>query len=250
MRVGINTENNLYGRRFSDLSKVDIDEKLNFTNRGTDQLSQHAYDTTKAKLLEFMESKNNKITGTNGLQGALSDDIISLKQLNEKIIQDGAETIEEGLNTQGKKVSKEHAGKLLKKTLDGAKDFAKSHPKITTGLAALGALGIVSNLLSSEESESPLAPELNQKESTGPINNDSISRQGAPSSNTGRKTVYADPSSGLEFKMSAKSKNKINQMDMARQLSAQSGGDTNINVYDDRSQVSNNWLERKFSELV
>ncbi len=250
MRVGINTENNLYGRRFSDLSKVDIDEILNFTNRGTDQLSQHAYDTTKAKLLEFMESKNNKITGTNGLQGALSDDIISLKQLNEKIIQDGAETIEEGLNTQGKKVSKEHAGKLLKKTLDGAKDFAKSHPKITTGLAALGALGIVSNLLSSEESESPLAPELNQKESTGPINNDSISRQGAPSSNTGRKTVYADPSSGLEFKMSAKSKNKINQMDMARQLSAQSGGDTNINVYDDRSQVSNNWLERKFSELV
>ena len=37
---------------------------------------------------------------------------------------------------------------------------------------------------------------------------------------------------------------------MARQLSAQTGGDTNINVYDDRSQVSSNWLERKFSELV
>lgn len=105
--------------------------------------------------------------------------------------------------------------------------------------------------MSSGDTESPLAPELNHKDSTGPINNNSSSSpQKAPSSNTGRKTVYADSSSGLQFKMSAKSKNKINQMDMARQLSAQTGGDTNINVYDDRSQISNNWLERKFSELM
>ena len=136
---------------------------------------------------------------------------------------------------------------LFKKTLNGAKEFAKTTPgKITMGLAALG---LVSNIMSSGDTESPLAPELNHKDSTGPINNSSLSQK-APSSNTGRKTIYTDSSSGLQFKMSAKSKNKINQMDMARQLSAQTGGDTNINVYDDRSQVSSNWLERKFSELV
>lgn len=250
MRVGINTENNLYGRRFSDLSKADIDEILNFTNRGKDTLSKHAYDTTKDKLLQFVKSKNNKITGTNGLQGASHNDIISLKELNEKILQEGAEAAtEEGLNASGKKIAKEHAGDLFKKTLNGAKEFAKTTPgKITMGLAALG---LVSNIMSSGDTESPLAPELNHKDSTGPINNNSSSSpQKAPSSNTGRKTVYADSSSGLQFKMSAKSKNKINQMDMARQLSAQTGGDTNINVYDDRSQISNNWLERKFSELM
>lgn len=250
MRVGINTENNLYGRRFSDLSKADIDEILNFTNRGEDTLSKHAYDTTKNKLLQFVESKNNKITGINGLQGASHNDIISLKELNEKILQEGAEAAtEEGLNASGKKIAKEYAGDLFKKTLNGAKEFAKTTPgKITMGLAALG---LVSNIMSSGDTESPLAPELNYKDSTGPINNSNISSpQKAPSSNTGRKTIYTDSSSGVQFKMSAKSKNKINQMDMARQLSAQTGGDTNINVYDDKSQVSNNWLERKFSELV
>ena len=248
MRVGINTENGLYGRRFSDLTKADIDEILNFTNRGEDTLSKHAYDTTKDRLLQFVESKNGKITSINGLQGASHNDIISLKELNEKILQEGAEAAtEEGLNASGKKIAKEYAGDLFKKTLNGAKEFAKTTPgKITMGLAALG---LVSNIMSSGDTESPLAPELNHKDSTGPINNNSLSQK-APSSNTGRKTIYTDSSSGLQFKMSAKSKNKINQMDMARQLSAQTGGDTNINVYDDRSQVSSNWLERKFSELV
>ena len=252
MRIGINTENGLYGRRFSDLTKADIDEILNFTDRGEDTLSKHAYDTTKDRLLQFVESKNGKITSINGLQGASHNDIISLKELNEKILQEGAEAAtEEGLNASGKKIAKEYAGDLFKKTLNGAKEFAKTTPgKITMGLAALG---LVSNIMSSGDTESPLAPELNHKDSTGPINNSSLSQK-APSSNTssntGRKTIYTDSSSGLQFKMSAKSKNKINQMDMARQLSAQTGGDTNINVYDDRSQVSNNWLERKFSELV
>ena len=250
MRVGINTENSLYGRKFSDLSKADIDEILNFTNRGDDTLSKHAYNTTKDKLLQFVKSKNDKITSNNGLQGASHNDIISLKELNEKILQEGAEAAtEEGLNAKGKKIAKEYAGDLFKKTLNGAKEFAKTTPgKITMGLAALG---LVSNIMSSGDTESPLAPELNHKDFTGPINNDSSSLpQKAPSSNTGRKTVYADSSSGLQFKMSAKSRNKINQMDTARQLSAQTNGDTNINIYDDRSQVSNNWLERKFSELV
>lgn len=247
MRVGINTDNNLFGRRFVDLSQADIDEIIKISDRGSDTLSKYAYDTTKAKLLEF--TKNNKTAATNGLQGAVYDDIISLKELNEKILEQGAEAVEEGLNANGKKVAKEHAGELLKKTLNGIKDFSKTTPgKITMGLAALG---LVSNLLSSNDNESPLAPELNHKDSTGPTNSDNtgISNK-APSSNTGRKTIYTDSSSGLQFKMSAKSKSKINQMDMARQLSAQTNGDTNINVYDDRSQVSNNWLERKFSELM
>ena len=245
MRVGIKTENNLYGRRFSDLSQVDIDEIMNYTNREADTLSQYSFDTTKAKLMEYQ--KNNKITNSNGLQGASSDAMESLRELNNKIKQ-SAETVEEGLNAKGKRFSKEQAGDLLKKTLSGVKDFASTTPgKVTLGLAALGLAG---NVLSSGDNESPLSPELNQKETTGPINNSSLNQQKAPSSNTGKKTVYADSSSGLQFKMSAKSKNKINQMNMAKQLSAQTGGDTNVNVYDDRSQVSNNWLERKFSELL
>lgn len=249
MRVGIKTKNGLYGRKFADLSDKDIEEIMKTSNKDADSLTQYAYNTTKSKLMEYQ--KNGRIANTSGLQGASSDDINNiLKSINEEITQEGTdEAIKEGMNAKGKKLSKEHAGKLLKKTLNGIKDFSKTTPgKITMGLAALG---LVSNMMDSGSKDSPLSPELNQKETTGPINNDSnnISTK-APSSNTGRKTVYADSSSGLHFKMSAKSKNKIDQMKMANQLSAQTSGNTNVNIYDDRSQVSNNWLERKFSELM
>lgn len=256
MRVGIKTENGLYGRRFSDLSDEDIEEIMKATNKDGDTLTRYAFDTTKARLMEYQE--NGRIANTSSLQGASSDDITNniLKDVNEQIVEEGAkageeagtETIKEGLNAKGKKMSKKHAGDLLNKTLNGVKEFAKTTPgKVTMGLAALG---LVSNIMDSGNNTSPLAPELNQKETTGSINNSSNSPMKAPSSNTGKKTVYADNSSGLHFKMSAKSKSKLNQMQMANQLSMQTGGDTNVNIYDDRSQVSNNWLERKFSELI
>ena len=244
MRVGIQTDSGLYGRKFSDLTQADVDEIMNYTNRGKG-LSQYAYDTTKAKLMEYQDK--HSLSNLSPLQGAREKDIISLKDINDTL-KESAETAQEGLNAKGKKFSKEQAGELVKKTLNGAKEFAKAYPKITTGVAALAALGLVSNLLSNDN-ESPLVPELNRKESTGPINNSSINAK-APSSNTGRKTIYTDPSSGLQYKMSASSKRKVNQMAMAKQLSSMTEGDTNVNIYDDRSQVSNNWLERKFSELV
>lgn len=249
MRVGIDTHNNLFGRRFQDLSEADIEEIMNFKNADdAGLLSDYALEQTKNNLREFQ--KNNKITGSQALRGASDNDINMLRQLNEAIKQN-AKAAGEGANAKGKKAASEHAGKLLKKTLadvkEGAGKFIKTTPgKVVMGLAALG---LVSNLLDSGNSESPLAPELNQKESTGPINNSSVNAK-APSSNTGKKVVYSDSSSGLHFKMSAKSKNKINQMNAAKQLAAQTGGDTNINVYDDRSQISSNWLERKFSEIM
>ena len=245
MRVGINTESGLYGRRLADLSEADIKEILNFKNRGTDELSQYAYDTTKTKVLEFKE--NYEISKTSSLQGAKTSDI---ELLNNKLKEKASEAIEEGMNAQGKEKSKAKVKDLMKKTLtmDNAKKFISSTPgKVVMGLAALG---LVSNLLSSGDNNSPLAPELNHKESIGPINNDSLKTQAPSSINTGKKTVYVDPSSGVQFKMSAKSKNKVGQMNTARQLAAQTGGDTNVNIYDDRSQISDNWLERKFSELV
>lgn len=240
MRVGIQTKSGLYGRKFSSLTQSDVDEIINFTNKG-DGLSKYAYDTTKAKLLEY--KSNNQLQDISPLQGAKIKDIMDLQKINETIKENGKEATE-GLNKKGQKLSKKTLGEMWDKT----KNFAKTTPgKITMGLAALG---LVSNLLSSGDNQSPLSPEMNHKESTGPINNDSNVASKAPSSNTGRKTIYTDSSSGLQFKMSAKSKNKVNQMQMARQLSAQTGGDTNVNVYDDRSQISSNWLERKFSELV
>lgn len=246
MRVGFNTQNGLFGRRFSDLSQADIDELLNYKDvDDLDTLSEYAINTTKQHLRKF---KENYKPGTNGLQGARKNDINILSEINNGIKQ-SAEAAQEGLNAQGKRFSKEQAGELLKKSIQGAKDFTKNHPTATKGLIGLAALGLVSNILSGGN-DSPLVPEVNKKASVGPTNNSGLSGQKAPSSNTGRKTVYVDNSSGMQFKMSAKSRNKIDQMQAAKQLSAQTGGDTNVNVYDDRSQVSNNWLERKFSELV
>ena len=244
MRVGINTENGLYGRRFSDLSESDIDEILRYSNREKDPLLQHAYDTTKSNLIKYKET--HKISNSNGLKGLPEDVINNIRDLNEDIRRKASEAAQEGANAKGKKIAKEYASDLVQKTLDKGKEFIKTTPgKVVMGLAALG---LVSNILSSGDDKSPLSPELKHKDSTGPINNGGASK--APASNTGKKTVYVDSNSGLEFKMSAKSKRKINQMNAARQLAAQTSGDTNINIYDDRSQVSNNWLERKFSELV
>jgi len=76
------------------------------------------------------------------------------------------------------------------------------------------------------------------------------SRPAAPATPGKKTTFYSDNSSGLHFQMSAKSKEKISHRDVASQLSERTNGQTDVNIYDDRSQVTNNWLERKFSEIM
>lgn len=200
--------------------------------------------------------KDYDINDYTTLKGALEEDITSLKQINENIKREGSkatkeatqETVEhttekvfkEGMNETGKKMAKEKASKMITKTFDKAKEFAGTKPgKILMGLMALG---MISNTFDNQQS--PLAPELNQQNVSGPTNKPVT----APSSPS-QKTVYTHPS-GTNFRMSAKSKNKVKHMQMAQRLSAQTEGDTNVNVYDDRSQISNNWLERKFAEIV
>lgn len=244
MRVGVNTENGLYGRQFKHLSSEDVDEILNYANRGKDTFSEYAFDKTKSNLKQFIDKVGiNKI---DELPGALDSDIIALGQkLNEDTMKKGAKATTEGLNKKAKKLAAEQADGLLKKTLEGAKDFSKTLPG--KAVLALAALGFVGNVLSDNHSESPLAPEVTKKEVTGPTNNNHNPK--APASPK-RKMIYTDASSGVHYKMSATSKDKISQMQTAQQIASKTNGSTNVNVYDDRSQVSNNWLERKFSELV
>ena len=249
MRVGFNTRNSLFGRNFDDLSDDDVKEIMDFMlPDDADDFDKYSVQQTKAKLGEFL--KENPTNNNNGLQGAREQDIMNLtKEINDKIIEEGSKATEEGLNAKGKKEAAKQAGGLISKTLGDAKNFAKDFIKTTPGKVMMGlaALGLVNEMLT--DNSSPLSPELNQRDATGPINNDTL-RAPASKANTGKKVVYSDPTSGTQFRMSAKSKDLINQMNVARQLSSQTGGDTNINIQDDRSQVSNNWLERKFSELV
>jgi len=246
MRVGFNTCNSLFGRSFSDLSSEDVKEVMDYiTPDDADAFDKYAVEQTKSKLREYL--KDYSPNDNNGLQGAREKDIMNLtKQINEKIVEEGTKATEEGMNAKGKKEAVKKAGGMINKTLGDAKNFAKDFIKTKPGkvLMGLAALGLANEMLTG--GSSPLSPELEQKEASGPINNDTLR---APAS-TGKKVVYTDPTSGTQFKMSAKSKDIINQMNVARQLSSQTNGDTNINIQDDRSQVSNNWLERKFSELV
>lgn len=249
MRVGFNTRNSLFGRSFSDLSDEDVKEIMDFaTPDDADDFDKYSIQQTKERLREYL--KENPTNNNNGLQGAREQDIMNLtKEINDKIIEEGSKATEEGLNAKGKKEAVKQAGGMINKTLGDAKNFAKDFIKTTPGKVMMGlaALGLVNEMLT--DNSSPLSPELNQKDTTGPINNDTL-RAPASKANTGKKVLYSDPTSGTQFRMSAKSKDLIDQMNVARQLSSQTGGDTNINIQDDRSQVSNNWLERKFSELV
>ena len=141
---------------------------------------------------------------------------------------------------------------IKRKTLSGsmidmAKDI-KSLPGKTVGsiIGAMMAIGLANNLLHNigRKSHSPLSPHNNDN-NTEPAYDDSMI---APSST--KRTIYADKNSGLEFTVKAKTKHIINQTQNANLVRMGGGGNASIYSSNDKSGVTDNWLENKFAELM
>ena len=240
------------GRKFSSLSQEDIDKILSYTHTQFDSgLHEYRVNETKDRLANYATS--TKRFRTSPLQGALDQDITDINNmlagLNKDTIDKAAEAGERAVEREAQKEGlKEVANNMIldKKSLGEAwnkvKDFAGTHKKqIGYAGLALGALGLVNGLMSSNDS--PLAPnELKAKPKAG-----GVGRGKAPKT---PNTVYANPTDGLNYKMSASSVKRINNVQAAQQLGTIAGGSTNVNVRDERKPVSDSWLQEKFSDYV
>lgn len=158
-------------------------------------------------------------------------------------------------------------------------------------VGAMAAIGVTNNLLHGQKRQSPLTPSRKKDGSENKPNTfqkyvdgpqiqykqqqlvdmqhdermlkkdlsenygiETSTRSGAPSSvPTGQMSgkVYHHNSSGLNFKVSAKTQNKINDENNAK-IIGMAGGGENVTVFSqsDTSGVTDNWLSNKFAELV
>lgn len=134
---------------------------------------------------------------------------------------------------------------------------------IKTGIAVGGVLvglNLVSSIMN-KHTGSPLEPKTMHQQK---LSMDPNAQYQEPSSflakqpetdsrvvnNVMKKNIYIDRGNGLKFKVSAKTKNKIDQIKMAQMVQAQSGGAASMNIRKDMSGVTDNWLENKFSEMT
>jgi hypothetical protein len=242
------------GRRFNSLSEQDINSILNYSPGANSKLDEYRISETKGRLADYMA--NTKKLGTSPITGASSQDLSDissmLDSLNQGTIDKAAEAGERAAEREAEKNVLEETAKAMKEMVvddqatgmwNKVKNFAGQHKKgIGYGLMAMGALGIVNGIM--DHNDSPLAPnELKAKPRTSTVGRG----KGAPKT---PNTVYANPTDGLNYRMSASSVKKINNAQAGMQVNRLTGGSTNINVRDERKPVSDTWLQEKFSDYV
>jgi hypothetical protein len=136
---------------------------------------------------------------------------------------------------------------------ESAKSFAKEHitPKgVGIAAASLVAIGIANNMLHNQRTKSPLTPARRPGGNGEPdaSSNAAPVQQQAPMSQ--KRIVYHDKASGFNFKVSAQTKNYINDMNNAKLIGMSGGGQASVYSQSDMSGVTDNWLANKFAELT
>ena len=181
-------------------------------------------------------------------QDLLDEFVLKARDLDDKVLSKLEANARK--NTTKKKI-------LDSEAFSGVKDLAKKYitPKnVGIAVAGMAALGIANNLLHKQRNQSPLAPQQ-----TGPTspsiagNNPSVDMpQQAPASKgpLQKRVVYHDNPSGLNFKISAKTKHNMDARQTASLVNNMGGGQVNYSVSQDTSGVSDNWLANKFAELA
>ena len=250
---------NYIGKKFGDLSSEDINairEAGNIAKSSIDSMSlkeQYA-------LFNTIEALNNyKARSTTHAEIAVktSKDVSELVSKNKDIVG----SLHERLNSRTSKQleeAAERAGGLKKKTITGmsaakAKDLFEKLPKKTIGIAAasLAAIGVVNNVLHNKKNKSPLTPARRPDGNTTPSYNSPATSETpimAPFSK--QKTVYHDSGSGFNFKVSASTRNYIDDQNNAKLIGMSGGGNPSVYSQSDTSGITDNWLANKFAELT
>lgn len=123
--------------------------------------------------------------------------------------------------------------------------------QVAAGLAALAGIGFVNKLLHDEHKRSPLEAGHSGAKQPPIINGHDISSGGgAPATPGFGRTVYHDQGSGLNFQVSAKTKQRLSAINGAQGVGLAGGGDTQVYAFNDTKGISDNWLANKFAELA
>ena len=238
---------------FGNLSKEDIANiRIEARNYSSDiyavNQTLNALDSYKPNLKTIKAASTKTYTNA-------SDDV-------QKIIDTNIGTLNRTLN----KTKVDEAAQAVKKEMqkkstisgsffDSAKDLAKKHltaKGVGIAVASLAAIGIVNNAMHRQKNQSPLVPERRQGGANVPDTSMSPAQQGsmqqAPMSQ--KRVIYHDKSNGFNFRVSAKTKNYINDMNNAKLIGMSGGGQSSVYSQADTSGVTDNWLENKFAELT
>ena len=252
------------GRTLNDLSEQDIEivkkgAKEIIDNGDPNSLEYFAANATQVKLRNFQPNINAQSINFdfakehNGLK-QLNEDISTASSFVDESIKqtkaDDIRKIAEQLNSNGPKTPS--GSNVKKKTLTGSMlDSVKSSnismKQIGIGAAGLMALGLVNKALhKNDKRSSPLSPQRNDIQGDTPGTDNGYGY--APPSK--EQVIYANESSGMQYKVSAKSKNYISDMQNARLINMSGGGASQIHSSVDNSGVSNNWLANRFAEQL
>lgn len=263
------------GVKFGDLSSKDISnilqeaKQIQQENKSIGKHYSTAVFQTEEALKSFRkpgimkgntEPVRKLIQSSKDVEDVIAQNQSIIKTFRENILQSNDEQIDAIIN----KAQQNARNKTKKRMLDneafsGVKDMAKKYltPKnVGIAVAGMAALGIANNLLHRQRNQSPLAPE--QTASTSPSiagNNPSVdlpTQQQAPASKNPlqKRVVYHDNQSGLNFKVSAKTKHNMDARQTSSLINNVGGGQVGYSVTQDTSGVSDNWLANKFAELA
>lgn len=249
------------GRTFGSLTAKEAGMIINDARKisGNTTEAVMAQKTVKA-LMAYKDNHKFALNATSTFaksSDAVSQEIArhtSAKQaVFEKMNQRTVEQAKKAAQRVAQQTQSVAGGGTKKKTLTGsAIDSVKGMgldkiPMKGVGIAAasLAALGIVNNILHNEKKSSPLSPK--RTDNGDKPNYDNGYGNQAP--NSKRQTVYVDNSSGIEFKVSAKTRQYIDDRNNAQLIGRAGGGSANVHSSYDNSQVTDNWLANKFAEL-
>lgn len=240
------------GISFGQLSEADVNRILEnsmqvseSTVRAMSDSERFAFEKTNSLLNDYVQnsqtlSSNDALRAANRIKK--SSDISTIIREHENIV------------SRIQVTNPEAPPKVKKKTITGSiadslKDINLKQlaPKVGIGMAAMAALGIANNMLHSQKNQSPLTPARREGGNRAPDSGKPPVKRQAPVSK--QRTVYHDRSSGLQFKVNAKTQNYINDMNNAKLVGMSGGGQTTVHSQSDMSGVTNNWLENKFAEL-
>lgn len=263
MRVGFGE---LMGFKFSDLSRSDIDHIMSSSldeymtdsmDDHTKQMLQYSMERTKENLSMYSPK-----TSTSAFDGRFISNTAAIDNARaEMSVMLGSVLDAHEANLQAAaEASRKAAAETMEQQTLRTELFTNAREvfsnlninKGTIGIAvgALAALGIVNNVIHNEKPQSPLKPARTSKNNNEPyLNNDETQYQ-APPSPQKTKTIYHHNGTGLNFKVSAKTKRDLDDQSRAKLISRAGGGQPSIHTYADTSGISNNWLQNKFAELM
>ena len=240
-------------------------------NAKKDRIGRNAEGLSDYVSSNFEEFKETEIKKQQALQDSLERSVDTVTNQQKK---EAAKAFEEALdNAKKEKIERKTLKDAFKEMNDVTKKRLKIGLGVVGGLALFG--GITHSMRNTHDNGNPNVPTLNKSDTNYDVETISDTndlkypnepsqaeqvkayrerqeRQQAPKSpkTSKKRTIYNDPNSGLKFKVSGSTYNKLSHQAYERLSNAYGATDAKLNVSQDRSTITDNWLQNKFAELT